>query len=120
MIASHTTANVMKYIGLAASRCPRSPAPNSAAPAPKYKIEGKYGRFDIQYIHAVRKPAASPNASRAQMYSPPSCGYREDNSITHAASGTKKPSSPKNQTISEPGPAAAAVATHRTLSDAAI
>ena len=64
MIASHTTAKVMKYAGLADHACPRSPAMYSTAPAPKYKNDAKYGRFDIQYIHELKKPAESPNASR--------------------------------------------------------
>ena len=72
--ASHSTANAMKYPGLAANLCPHTPPAKSSEPAPKYSTEAKKGRFDIQYIHDVRNPAKSPNDSRVHTYSPPSRG----------------------------------------------
>jgi hypothetical protein len=60
-------------------------------------------------------PEKSPNASRVHTYNPPSSGRRDESSITLAASGMKKHVSAATQTNRMLGPAAAAVAAHRTL-----
>src|SRR5581483_861774 len=67
-----------------------------------------------KYSHAQRNPCHSPKARFAQMYSPPSSGKFADKLETTSADGRKNASAAMSQRTSDPGPACAAAASHRT------
>jgi len=105
----------MKYVLFDDSTCHAGPPMKSALAAAKYSSPGKYGRLDPQYVHPVMNAANGPKARLLQTYGPPSCGYRDESSSTVNTSGTYRPQAAITQITSPLGPAAAAVATHRTL-----
>ena len=51
---------------------------------------------------------------------PPSCGYRDDSSMTHSPSGTAMVAKAAIQKVTATAPAAAAVATHCRLMHAVV
>ena len=72
----------------------------------------------MKYSHAHRKPCHGPKACLVQTYRPPSSGNRAESDETTNTDGRKKASVASSQSVSEPGPACAAAASHRTAATA--
>src|SRR5207245_3806647 len=63
----------MKYSGEAAAAAFGCPDHNSALPATKYRMLGKYGRLAVQYVQPVMKAANGPKATRYHAMSRSDC-----------------------------------------------
>src|SRR5580765_3172129 len=64
--ANPITDTTMKYVLLVESACQLPPPTNRTLAAAKYRMPGKYGRLDAQYVQPVMNPANGPNACLLQ------------------------------------------------------
>src|SRR6266699_3378274 len=74
---------------------------------------GNKDAIPIQYTQKQRKPGQAPNSCRVQTYNPPAPGYFATSAATATARGTIKNTAAKSQSVTEPGPACAAIGIHR-------
>src|SRR6266550_8205177 len=74
---------------------------------------GNKDAIPIQYTQKQRKPGQAPNSCRVQRYNPPAPGYFATSAATATARGTINNTAAKNQSVTEPGPACAAIGIHR-------
>src|ERR1700704_334391 len=74
---------------------------------------GNKDAIPIQKTQKQRKPGHAPNSCRVQRYNPPAPGYFATSAATATASGAINNTAAKNQSVTEPGPACAAIGIHR-------
>src|SRR5882762_6718599 len=74
---------------------------------------GNKDAIPIQYTQKQRKPGQAPNSRNVQRYNPPAPGYFATSAATATARGTIKNTAAKSHSVTEPGPACAAIGIHR-------
>src|SRR5437868_5757774 len=65
-IVRPATAKMVTYVAFVPSACTDGPPTNAPLAAANNSSVGKYGRFVVQYIQPVMKPANGPNARLLQ------------------------------------------------------